>query len=66
MMNDMGDDSKVIKESGLSDKDMNDLRESFVDKYANLKGWDKANLSSEQLNEIQTQDGFKNPGLLLS
>lgn len=65
-MNKMEDNSKLIKESGLSDEDINDLRESFINKYANLKGWDKENLSSEQLLEIQSQIGFKRPGLLLS
>lgn len=57
---------KLIKETGLSEKDLIELKEAFVDKYANLKGWDKDNLTTEQLNEIQSQDGYKNPGLLLS
>jgi hypothetical protein len=59
-------EEKMIKETGLSEKDLFELKESFVEKYVNLKGWDKDNLTTEQLNEIHTQDGYKNPGLLLS
>lgn len=55
-----------LKEGGISEKDLNDLRESFVDKYTKLKGWDRDILSGEQLLEIQSQDGYKKPGMLLS
>lgn len=57
---------KLIKETGLSDKELLELKEMFVEKYADLKGWDKDNLTSEQLNEIYSQDEYKKPGLLLS
>lgn len=57
---------KLILETGLSDKDMKMLRETFVEKYANEQGWDKTKLTTEQLNEIYQQNGYKRPGLLLS
>lgn len=57
---------KMIEETGLSDKDLKMLREDFVDKYAKDKGWDIEELTTEQLNEIYQQDGYKKPGLLFS
>lgn len=57
---------KLIKETGLTDKDLQELKEAFVEKYVNEKGWDKNNLTSDQLNEIYSQDGYKKPGMLLS
>lgn len=59
-------EEKLIKETGLSEKDLFELKEAFVEKYANQKGWDKNKLTSEQLNEIYSQDEYKRPGLLLS
>ena len=41
-------------------------REAFVDKYVVDQGWDKTELTTEQLNEIYQQDGYKKPGLLFS
>lgn len=58
--------NEILKETGLTDKDIRDLREKFIEKYVNEKGWDKSNLTSEQLNEIYQQDEYKKPGLLLS
>lgn len=57
---------KLIKETGLSEKDLQMLREAFVDKYVREKGWDKSNLTQEQLNEIYQQEGYRKPGLLFS
>jgi len=57
---------QIIKETGLSEKDLKDLREKFVDKYINEKGWDKNDLKPEQLNEIYQQEEYKKPGLLFS
>lgn len=59
-------EEKMIKETGLSDKDLVELKEAFVEKYVMIKGWDKENLTTEQLNEIYSQDDYKRPGLLLS
>lgn len=55
-----------IKETGLSEKDVQDLREAFVEKYAKLKGWDSNNLTQEQLSEIYQQEEYKKAGLLFS
>lgn len=57
---------KLIKETGLSEKDLFELKEAFVEKYAKMKGWDNKNLTTEQLNEIVQQPEYKNPGLLFS
>lgn len=57
---------KMIKETGLSEKDLVYLREKFIDKYTKEKGWDKEKLTTEQLNEIFQQEGYKKPGLLYS
>lgn len=56
----------MIKEAGLSEKDLKDLRESFVMKYSSMKGWDPLNLTNEQMNEIYSQPDYKKPGMLLS
>lgn len=42
----------LIKDSSISEKDIEDLREIFKREYAKKKGWDPNNLTSEQLNEI--------------
>lgn len=55
-----------VKETGLSEKDIQDLREAFVQKYAHLKGWDVSNLTQEQLSEIYQQEEYKKAGLLFS
>ena len=55
-----------VKETGLSEKDLHELKESFIEKYASLKGWDSNNLTSEQLSEIYQQKEYKKAGLLLS
>ena len=57
---------KLIKETGLSEKDLFELKEAYVEKYAKMKGWDKDKLTTEQLNEIVQQPEYKNAGLLLS
>ena len=57
---------QLIKETGLNEKDLHELREQFVKKYAKLKGWDAKFLSTEQLNEVYSQPEYKKPGLLLS
>ena len=55
-----------VKETGLSEKDLNELKEVFVEKYADLKGWDSTNLTQEQLTEIYQQEEYKKAGLLFS
>ena len=45
--------------------DLKLLREKFINEYSKNKGWDKNNLSPNQLLEIIEQKEYKNPGLLL-
>jgi hypothetical protein len=40
------------------------LREKFISEYVRKKGWDKSNLSPNQMLEIVEQTGYKNPGLI--
>jgi hypothetical protein len=46
--------------------DLKLLREKFISEYTKKKGWDKNNLSPNQLLEIIEQKEYKNPGLLFS
>lgn len=55
-----------VKETGLTEKDVKELKEAYAKKYAIEKGWEFGNLSTDQLNEIYQQDGYKKAGLLLS
>jgi 5-bromo-4-chloroindolyl phosphate hydrolysis protein len=58
--------NEILKETGLTEKDLRELREKFVEKYVKEKGWEKSKLTMEQLNEIYQQDEYRRPGLLLS
>lgn len=55
-----------VKETGLSAKDVQELKEAFVQNYASQKGWNTGSLTSEQIMEIHQQDGYKKAGMLLS
>ena len=57
---------EFIKETGLSEKDLQELKEAFKEKFVAEKGWDKNNLSQEQLIELINQEGYKNAGKLFS
>ena len=46
--------------------DLQSLREKFLHEYARKKGCDPSNLSTNQMLEIVEQNGYKNPGLILS
>jgi hypothetical protein len=58
--------SQIIKDSALSESEMNDLREKFKIQYAKGKGWDPNNLTEDQLKEIFSDKRWQSPGLLLS
>jgi len=59
------DNEKLIKSTNvLPADDQKLLKERFISEYARKKGWDKTNLSPDQLMEIVQQKGFKNPGLI--
>jgi len=55
-----------VKETGLSEKDVQELKEAFIEKYASFKGWDSNSLTSDQLSEIYQQEEYKKAGLLFS
>ena len=57
---------EYVKETGLTDKDVKELKEAYIKKYAVEKGWEYDKLTTEQINEIYQQDGYKKAGLLLS
>ena len=56
----------MLKETGLPEKELEILKEKFVEQYASKKGWDKNNLTKDQIFEITQQSGYKSPGLLKS
>jgi len=59
------DNEKLITSKNvLPVDDQKLLKERFISEYARKKGWDKTNLSPDQLMEIVQQKGFKNPGLI--
>lgn len=59
------DDEKFIR-MNLSQEDVNHLREKFVVEYSRKKGWNSEQLSPTQMLEIVQQNGYKNPGMILS
>lgn len=62
----MAPGAEMVKDSALSENELNDLREKFKQQYAVAKGWDPFNLSQDQLNEIYSDKRWQSPGLLLS
>lgn len=48
----------------FSDFEIIELREKFATTYCNTKGWDKSNLSIEQVSEIRNNNEWQNPGLI--
>lgn len=58
--------AELIRNEVLSESDTVQLREIFVSKYCKFKGWDRENLSFEQVLEIRTHSEWKNPGIMNS
>ena len=58
------DNQNFVKESGLTEKELELIRETFKVKYATKNGWNPKNLTAEQLNEIKKQAEWNNPILL--
>lgn len=54
-------DEKLVKESGLTEKELRDIRESFKQEYAIRNGWNPNMLTPEQLNEIAKQVEWNMP-----
>jgi hypothetical protein len=59
-------DRKEMLNSKTEIGDLQSLREKFLHEYARKKGWNPSNLSPNQMLEIVEQNGYKNPGLILS
>ncbi len=55
----------IIKKNVLSEDEQLLLREKFIVDYSKKKGWNSKELTSTQMLEIATQNGYKNPGLIL-
>lgn len=53
-------------EKNFSVNEILSLREDFVTQYCNFKGWDRQNLTVEQVSEIRTKKQWINPGMLNS
>ncbi|TXG83600.1 MAG: hypothetical protein E6R13_03755 [Spirochaetes bacterium] len=53
--------AELIKNTKVSDFEIIELRENFVWDYCQDKGWDRANLSFEQILEIRAHKEWKNP-----
>jgi hypothetical protein len=58
-------DSELIKNSSLSQEEINLLREKFLNEYSKEKGWNPKELSTNQMLEIVSQKQYKTPGLIL-
>jgi hypothetical protein len=58
-------DSELIKNSSLSQEELNLLREKFLNEYSKEKGWNPNELSTNQMLEIVSQKQYKTPGLIL-
>ncbi len=55
----------IDKSTGLSEQELNLLREKFISEYSQKKGWVRESLTTEQLLEIKEQKGYKTPGMIL-
>ena len=61
------DNQKLIKSTtNISKQELDMLREKFLSEYVRKKGWNKSNLSPEQMLEIIEQKGYKSPCLIFS
>jgi len=58
-------DSELIKNSSLTQDELNLLREKFIHEYSKNKGWNPNELSTNQMLEIVSQKQYKAPGLIL-
>lgn len=56
----------LVKDSALSEVELNDLREKFKMQYAMSKGWNPYFLNDDQLKEIYSDKRWQSPGLLYS
>jgi hypothetical protein len=61
----MQSDNELIKNSNLTQEELNLLREKFLNEYSKNKGWNPKELSTNQMLEIVSQKQYKSPGLIL-
>ena len=57
-------DQELITGNGYTNESTADLREKFVNEYTSKVGWDRNNLTEEQMNEIKSQKGYRCPGMI--
>lgn len=50
----------------VSPKELIESRENFANSYVQQKGWDRQNLTMDQILEIRSCKEWKNPFLLVS
>lgn len=63
--NNLFDGDELLKAgSSVNAVDMISMREQYLEDYSKKKGWDKSNLTTEQLLEIVETPGYKAPGLI--
>ena len=60
----MNNENLIKSTQNLAKNDLMLLREKFIMEYARKKGWDKNNLTPNQLLEIVEQKAYKNPGII--
>jgi hypothetical protein len=63
-MNEDYNDYKM-KETFITERDIDELREIFKIEYAKKKGWNPDNLTIEQVNEISSDPKWKSGNFLL-
>lgn len=64
MNNDDLKNQDLITGNGFAKESNADLREEFVNEYSMKMGWDRENLTEEQLMEIHSQKGYQCPGMI--
>jgi len=57
-------DQDLITSDGYKNRSTADLKEKFINDYSMKMGWDKENLTDEQISEIHSQKGYKCPGMV--
>jgi hypothetical protein len=62
----MANENLIKSTNNLTKDDLSMLREKFISEYARKKGWDKNQLTPDQLLEIVQQKGYSNPGIIKS
>lgn len=61
----MNDEYDLIKDSIISEREIDELREIFKIEYAKKKGWNPDNLTIEQVNEISSDPKWKTGNFLI-